>query len=152
MDEQTLRGVGGRRRTVRVGAGALVLAACGALVLAGCSGSRGESASGAGSTAEPGGQVAASAVPPSPGTAGSSTADAGTAYGVAGQPAVAGGSAGGVKAPEQLPAVNALSDRSMVRTASLTLRVPDVLATSAKASALAEGLGGFVAGEKTQAS
>ena len=69
MDEQTLRGVGGRRRTVRVGAGALVLAACGALVLAGCSGSRGESASGAGSTAEPGGQVAASAVPPSPGDA-----------------------------------------------------------------------------------
>ena len=152
MDEQTLRGVGGRRRSVRAGAGVLVLATCGALVLVGCSGSRGESASGAGSLAEPGGKVAASAVPaPGDGT-GPYSADTGTASGVAGQPAGTNASGGAVKAPEQLPAATALSDRSIVRTASLTMRVRDVLETSAKASTLAEGLGGFVAGEKTQAS
>jgi Domain of unknown function (DUF4349) len=151
MDEHTVQAVGGRRRRVRGGAGALVLLTCGALVLAGCSQSREDAASGAGSLAEPGRQVA-SAVPSPADGSGSFTADSGTASAVGGQPVGTAGSDGSVKAPEQLPAVTALSDRSIVRTASLTLRVPDVLATSAKASALAEGLGGFVAGEKTQAS
>jgi hypothetical protein len=44
-----------------------------------------------------------------------------------------------------------LSNRSVVRTASVTVRVEDVLATSAKAEVIAEGLGGFVSGEKTTA-
>ena len=93
-------------------------------------------------------------MPPAPGDAtGSSSADAGTASGVAGQPA--GHERVGLvpsRRPSSSPRPTALSDRSIVRTASLTLRVPRRPGDLGKASTLAEGLGGFVAGEKTEAS
>jgi hypothetical protein len=81
---------------------------------------------------------------------------------VAGQPASGDGStgatdsgagSGGAKSPEQLAAgTGVLADRSIVRTASMTVRAKDVLVASAQASSLAQALGGFVSGEKTQAS
>jgi hypothetical protein len=148
MDQQTQQGTAGRRRAVRGGAGVLVLAAAGALVLAGCSGQGDRTMSGAGSAVEP--APAATSAPKGDGGAGYS--GAAPATGSVAQPQDASGSGGGSRLPEQMPAVTALSDRSIVRTASLTVRAKDVLVTSAKASALAEGLGGFVAGEKTQAS
>jgi len=149
MDEQAQQGAGGRRRAVRTGAGVLVLAAAGALVLAGCSGQGGEATSGAGSGLAPA-PAATSAPKAGSGQDYSGGTGAGTATGSIAQPQDASGS--GSRLPEQMPAVTALWDRSIVRTASLTVRAKDVLATSDKASALAEGLGGFVAGEKTQAS
>ena len=44
-----------------------------------------------------------------------------------------------------------LQDRSIIRTANLSVRVKDVLASAGKAETLAAGAGGFVAGEQTQA-
>ncbi len=44
-----------------------------------------------------------------------------------------------------------LQDRSIIRTANLSIRVKDVLASAGKAETLAAGAGGFVAGEQTQA-
>jgi hypothetical protein len=151
MDEQAQQGAGGRRRAARAGAGVLVLAVAGALVLAGCSGQQhGEATSGAASGLAP---APAATSAPKGGGFDYSAGSAGTSVGAATpQPQDASGAGGGSRLPEQVPAVSALSDRSIVRTASLTVRAKDVLTTSAKASALAEGLGGFVAGEKTQAS
>jgi hypothetical protein len=153
MDEHAQRGDVDRRRAVRTGAGVLVLGICGALVLAGCSGSA--TSGSAGSGAEPGRPAATTVPKPGgmglPGDSGTgSTASGSVAQ--PGQDSSATGGDAGAKSPELLPAGTALSDRSIVRTASVTVRVEDVLATSAKASAAAEGLGGFVAGEKTQAS
>ncbi len=130
----------GRRVVVTTGAGALLVA----LVLAGCSGADQP-------TSSPGGGMAVPAPQPATTQAGGSD----------GSPVGAAAAAGTTDAtsravtPEKAPATGltglSLADRSIVRTATLSVRVPDVLAASARASALATAQGGFVAGEDTQA-
>ncbi|MGZ4466787.1 MAG: DUF4349 domain-containing protein, partial [Nocardioides sp.] len=120
-----------RRRTV----GALVggsLAA--ALVLAGCSGARSSS----GAVDDTGGAPAYAV--PSPSAKEPATGTAADAAGTVGQ------ESGGRQAQPDL-----LTGRSVIRTAALTVRVDDVLASSARASTLAAAASGFVAGEQTQA-
>ena len=123
-----------RRRTILAATGAAALA--GALVLAGCSGAdRSDSSQGAGG-------VAAAA---EPGSDGKLSPASGVTDSVAGSPTSEKAPDLGVSSPASL------TDRSIVRVATLSVRVPDVLAASAKASALAAAQGGFVAGEQTQA-
>jgi hypothetical protein len=74
----------------------------------------------------------------------------GTASGAGGAPALPATAPQAASSPAT-QGVDVLSGRSVVRTAALTIRVPDVLAASARADALATSLGGFVAGEQTQA-
>ena len=125
---------GRRVRWVALTSAGLVL---GALAVAGCSGSTEGASGGAGSRAD--GTASVAAPEPAGGTAGAPM-DASTSGKAAAVPAT-GSAAGNL----------ALQDRSVVRTASLTLRVPDVLASSGRVSAIAAAAGGFVAGEKTQA-
>ncbi len=139
------RGRRPRRTTVVVAAGTGAL--LGALVLAGCSGgAQGTSSQGAGSA------VAADPGVPVPGSVGQPSA---APDGSLGTDSAAGTTSSGTRTAEKSPSFGlspvALADRSIVRTASLSVRVPDVLATSARVSALATAHGGFVAGEQTQA-
>ncbi len=137
------RRTGGVRHRVVVttGAGALL----GVLVLAGCSGTDQTASVQAGG-------VAVTAPQPAATQAGS-----GGDGSLVGSPAAPGttDAASRAVAPEKAPDTGltglSLADRSIVRTATLSVRVPDVLAASARASALATAQGGFVAGEDTQA-
>jgi hypothetical protein len=66
---------------------------------------------------------------------------------VAGSPGLSAQSAG--SAPGTV--IPALLDRSIIRTATVEVRVKDVLGSAARAETLAAGAGGYVAGEQTQA-
>jgi Domain of unknown function (DUF4349) len=158
MDERAVQ-VSKVRRRGTVAAASLVLAVGAATVLAGCSGSEVSGSSGGAAS------VATGAPKPAAGSgydaAGGVDSGVSTSSGVgaAGQPATAPtpgadqSGSGGAKEPAMMPAgTGVLADRSIIRTASLTVRTTDVLATSEKAATLAQALGGFVAGEKTQAS
>jgi hypothetical protein len=144
MSRRSEQGIGhrsnGRARPntilAAMGAGALL----GALVLAGCSGANQDSGS-----QSMGAGVAPTPAPPvgAPNAGGSGTA-AGSA------------STQDTSAAKKTPELGVsptvvLNDRSIVRIATLSVRVPDVLAASSRASALAAAEGGFVAGEQTQA-
>ncbi len=132
-----------RRRVSRSGLVGIVTVVGGplvaALVLTGCSGS------GSTSVSDAGGGVAAVAPQAKPGEPGgfaqSTTSGAADASGSSGTRSSA-GQAGGL----------ILTDRSVIRTAAVSVRVDDVLAASARAAVLAAGAGGFVTAEQTQAS
>ena len=158
MDEHAQHATGQRtpvgRHPLRLAAAAAVSTLVLAAALAGCSASSDSGASGAGG--------ASVATAPQPAD-GSRALDPGTGSGGAtGQPAdgtatgalsgEVSGSSGGSTAKSPEFSTGVLANRSVVRTASLTVRVEDVLVTSAKAESLAEGLGGFVSGEKMAAS
>ena len=75
----------------------------------------------------------------------------------AGQPAAVAATAGGAASPAaQRPAaagtvvLPALADRSVIRTATVQVRVSDVVASAGRVSVLAGGAGGYVADEQTQ--
>lgn len=108
----------------------LSAAAAGGVLLAACSGqSTSMSSAAAGGSAQ--GARAAASVP-----VGAPTPDLSKSLNRAGA------------APAVLPG---LLDRSIIRTATMTVRVKDVVASAARAETLAAGAGGFVAGEQTQA-
>jgi Domain of unknown function (DUF4349) len=105
----------------RVGCGLLAAAAAG-LLLTACGGATASSDS-AGSGAAHSDVVAGAAAPQSAPKAGSSV----------------------------LPVLPALLDRSVIRTASIEVRVSNVLDSAGRAEALAASAGGYVAAEQTQA-
>ena len=120
---------GGRGRTAAYGLASTLAVG---MLLAGCSGAGETSSAAAPAMGKVDTGVAGGAPAPTParGTALASTADASKAFSAV------------------LPG---LQDRSIIRTANLSVRVKDVLASAGKAETLAAGAGGFVAGEQTQA-
>jgi hypothetical protein len=142
MIRTTISTSGRRGRPGHMAASGLIGALAVGMLLAGCSGSSETSSAPApdGARAPVTGKV-----------------DSGVA---AGTPAPASGQdiAGGSAALSPADANKAFStvlpglqDRSIIRTANLSVRVKDVLASAGKAETLAAGAGGFVAGEQTQA-
>ena len=114
---------GVRRRTISL----TVVAVAAGVALAGCSGgASGQSSSSAG----------APAVAPPEAAAGGGTADSKAGAPAAGTDQVA-------KAPDLR-----VDQRSIIYTGSITIRVDDVNSAAAKATAIADGAGGFVGGDK----
>jgi Domain of unknown function (DUF4349) len=142
MSARTSRGGGTTPRTAGARLAALAAAASAAFALAACSGSASPAV---GDTAAVGSVGVAHGGTTGAGSA-SSTGSTAAVPAPFGAPAVA----SSPTSPTS-PGVDLLTGRSVVRTAALTLRVRDVLAASARAGALASALGGFVAGEQTQA-
>ena len=131
-------------RSVRLRGGACLAvglgSVLGALALAGCSGGTDSGTAGlrsSGSAALAPGPAAT----PAPGLAQAAASGSSSSGDAAGAAKVAGAAGPDI----------ALLNRSVIRTAGLTLRVPDVLAASARVSALTSADGGFVAGEQTDA-
>jgi hypothetical protein len=124
----------------RVGRGLLAAAAAG-LLLTACGGANASSDS-AGSGAAP-----AVAAAPAPATA-PGTAHSDVVAGAAAQQSAPKVGSSGLPV---LPVLPALLDRSVIRTASIEVRVSNVLDSAGRAEALAASAGGYVAAEQTQA-
>ncbi len=127
----------------RLGTALLAFTATG-LLLTGCGGTSGSSAAAPGSVA----------TEPSPASgAGSSTAYTSTSGGGAAGPAALDAAKNGALTAAGIRSaiLPALQDRSVIRTASIEVRVKKVLDAENQIESLATGAGGYVGGEQTQA-
>jgi Domain of unknown function (DUF4349) len=132
------------RRLRAAAAGIALLAAVG---VAGCSGGGNKTAS---SSAANGGLSRSDAQTGSNGAAAKAAAPAAPDKGSLPNQAQSGAGTAAGGNPAKVPVLPAVSQRSIVHTGDITVRVPDVNRAAAQAEALAAGAGGYLSGDDRQ--